>query len=92
METWRIIGAAIVGVGGLLLVLVAMAQTRDSAVRGRSGIRREVSSWRVARTGLIGLVVLAVLVLLTFTVLPQAVVWTVATVTWLVLGVLILVD
>lgn len=78
------IGGLAVGSGGLLMVLVAMAQARDSAVRGRL-TRHEGSRARVARAGGIGLGVLVVLMALALTVLPQFVVWAVAASVWLIL-------
>ncbi len=91
METWRIIGTSVVGIGGLLMVLVGMAQARDSSVRGRMTRSEGVHS-RVARAAAIGLAVLAVLVVLTLTVLPQFVVWAVAATVWLILLALFLVG
>ncbi|MCP2164599.1 hypothetical protein LX83_001439 [Goodfellowiella coeruleoviolacea] len=53
-------------VGGLVMVLVAMAQARD-----RKGSRHA----DVVRTGLIGLGVIAVLALLQATVFPSTLAW-----------------
>jgi hypothetical protein len=83
METWRVLGAIALGAGGLLLVLVAMAQARDSAVRPRSS--DDGAAGRVARAALIGLSLLAVTVVLALTVLPQFVIWGVAAAAWLIL-------
>jgi hypothetical protein len=91
MEVWRVLGAAAVGGGGLLLVLVAMAQTRDSTVRARR-TGRESTAARVARTAGIGLVAVALAVVLVLTVLPPLVVWAVAATAWLILLALFLVD
>jgi len=91
MDTWRIFGAAVVGIGGLLMVMVAMAQARDSGVRGRM-TAREGRHTRVAQAAGIGLALLAVLLLLTLTVLPQYVVWAVAAAVWLILLALFLVG
>jgi hypothetical protein len=86
------IGAVIVGVGGVLLVMVAVAQARDNAAlrerRGGHGPAGPV----VLRTTLLGMAVLAVLVIGVLTVLPQFVVWTVSALMWLVLGVVMLAD
>jgi hypothetical protein len=84
MELWRMLGGAAVGSAGLLLVLVAMAQARDSAVATR---RRslEGTGARVARAGGVGLAVLLVLMLLVLTVLPQQVVWGLGAALWLIL-------
>lgn len=91
METWRILSTTAVGIGGLLMVLVAMAQARDSSVRGRR-TRHEGVHTRVARSAAIGLAVVAVLVLLSLTVLPQYIVWAVAAALWLILLALFLVG
>ena len=91
MEVWRAIGAVVVGIGGLLLVLVAMAQVRDNAVsRRRTGL--ESTAARVARTAAIGLLAVALIVVLVLTVLPPLVVWAVAATAWLILLALFLVD
>jgi len=79
-----VLGAVAVGSGGLMLVLVAMAQARDSAVRTRrSG--RESKVARVARAAVIGLVAVALTLVLVLTVLPQLVVWALAATAWLIL-------
>jgi hypothetical protein len=92
VEFWRVIGAVIVGIGGLLLVLVAVAQARDSAAlrhrRGRHGPPGPI----VLRTSLLGMAVLVLIVIGVLTVLPQFVVWTVSALMWLVLGVVMLAD
>jgi hypothetical protein len=98
METWRVLGAMAIGVGGLLMVLVAMAQARDSAVRprGRPSYRPrgrdDGVGARVARAAGIGMLLLVIMVVLTLTVLPQVVVWGVAAATWLMLLTLFLVG
>lgn len=84
METWRIIGGAAAGCGGLLLVLVAMAQARDSVVHGRA-TRLDTPNQRVARSAAFGLTVVTVMVLLCLTVLPMLVVWSVAAAVWLLM-------
>lgn len=66
METWRIIACALLAVAGLVLVMVAMASVRD---------RRGGTSLDVARTGLIALGVLTVLVLVVATVANETVGW-----------------
>jgi hypothetical protein len=88
MQTWRILGTIALGTGGLLMVLVAMAQARDSAVRRRR--EDDGTGGRVARAGLIGLALVAIAVVLRLTVLPQFVVWGVTAATWLILLVLFL--
>jgi hypothetical protein len=93
MELWRYVGAGIVGLGGLALMLVAVAQTRDSAaLRTRRGGRGPVGPAPVLRTAVLGLAITAVAVVGVLTVLPSLVVWTAAALVWLVLGVLILAD
>ncbi|HEY3262931.1 MAG TPA: hypothetical protein VGJ95_22115 [Pseudonocardiaceae bacterium] len=84
MELWRVLGATALGIGGLLLVLVAMAQARDSALP--SGRRdRHDTSVRVARTAMIGVSVVTMTVLLVLTVLPQFAVWALTAAVWLIL-------
>ncbi len=65
METWRVLATALLGAGGLLLVLVTMAKVRDRA--GAHG--------PVAISGAIAFTVLALLAVLTLTVLPPSVAW-----------------
>lgn len=89
VELWRSLGAVAVGSGGLLLVLIAMAQARDSAVHTRRDAY-EGKRARVARTGLIGVIIVTLAVLLALTVLPPVVVWGGAVVAWLILLVLFL--
>lgn len=91
MDTWRIISTTVLGTGGLLMVLVAMAQARDSAVRGRM-TRYEGQHARVAQAAGIGLGLLAVLLVLSLTVLPLFVIWAAASATWLILLALFLVG
>jgi len=79
-----VLGAVAVGSGGLMLVLVAIAQARDSAVRTRR-TGRESKVARVARAAVIGLVAVALAVLLVLTVLPQLVIWALAATAWLIL-------
>jgi hypothetical protein len=66
METWRIIATGLFGVGGLVMVLVAMAQVRD---------RKHSQRKEVAQAGLIGLVVVAVITLSIALWLPSVVAW-----------------
>jgi hypothetical protein len=92
VELWRVIGAVIVGIGGLLLVLVAVAQARDgAALRQRRGGRGPAGPV-VLRTTLLGAAVLALIVIGVLTVLPQIVVWTVSALMWLVLGIVMVAD
>ena len=66
METWRVIAGVLIGFGGLILVLLAMAQTRD---------RKGATNSTVALSGAISLTVVALLCVLSLTVLPGPVVW-----------------
>jgi|GEM_PF-5285410 len=84
MELWRALGAAAVGSAGLLLVLVAIAQARDSAIPGsRTG--RDGRRAKIAQTSGIGLAILIVVLALVITVLPPLVVWGLAAAFWLIL-------
>nr|WP_042184609.1 hypothetical protein [Kibdelosporangium sp. MJ126-NF4]CEL16403.1 hypothetical protein [Kibdelosporangium sp. MJ126-NF4] len=66
METWRVIAGVLIGFGGLILVLLAMAQTRD---------RKGATNSTVALAGAISLTVVVLLCVLSLTVLPGPVVW-----------------
>ncbi|GGU49265.1 hypothetical protein [Lentzea flava] len=66
METWRIIATSLFGVGGLVMVLVAMAQARD---------RKHSQHADVVRAGLIGLVVVAAITVSIAFWLPSVVAW-----------------
>lgn len=68
MEGWRLIAAALIAAGGLVLVLLTMAKTRE-----RSG----ATGATVALVGVITFTVLALLCLLAATVLAPWLVWTV---------------
>lgn len=83
METWRILATALLGLGGLVLVLVAMAGARD---------RRGSTGGQVALTGAITFVVVLVLCVLTITVLPSVVVWSLVVVVGIAVTVLVLVS
>ncbi len=69
MEFARIVPAALVGIGGLLGVLVAMAQARD---------RRRASNGSVILTGLTVLLAVVCLTVLVASVLPVLAGWGVA--------------
>ena len=85
-------GAAIVGVGGLVLVMAAVAQARDgAALRTRRGGRGPAGP-AVLRASLLGLSLVAVVIIGVLTVFPQFVVWTLSALIWLVVAVLILAD
>ncbi|MGX7823478.1 hypothetical protein ACTG9Q_00110 [Actinokineospora sp. 24-640] len=65
MEGWRILATALLGAGGLLLVLVTMAKVRD----------RAPAHGPVAMAGAVSFTILALLCLLTATVLTPPVAW-----------------
>jgi hypothetical protein len=93
VELWRVLGAVIVGVGAVILTMVAIAQTRDSAaLRARRGGRGPIGPAAVLRTTLLGLVLVAVTVVCVLTWVPQFVVWTLSALIWLIVGVLIFAD
>jgi hypothetical protein len=66
METWRIVATSLFGLGGLVMVLVAMAQVRD---------RKHSTHGEVVRAGLIGLAVLIIIAANIATWLPSVVSW-----------------
>ncbi|SDH24313.1 hypothetical protein SAMN05216553_118108 [Lentzea fradiae] len=66
METWRVIATSLFALGGLVMVLVAMAQVRD---------RKHSHRGQVAQAGLIGLVVVAALTASIAFLLPSVVAW-----------------
>jgi uncharacterized membrane protein len=66
VETWRQVATGLFVLGGLVMVLVAMAQVRD---------RKRTSHAEVVRAGLIGLAVVAVLAVLIAFWLPSVVAW-----------------
>jgi hypothetical protein len=66
VETWRLIAGVLIAGGGLILVLLAMAQTRD---------RKGSTGGQVALAGAISFVVLALLCVLSLTVFPGPLVW-----------------
>ena len=66
METWRIVATSAFLLGGLVMILVGMAQARD-----RKGARRP----DVMRALLVGAVVVAVVAVLIAYVLPSVLAW-----------------
>ncbi|RLK59917.1 hypothetical protein [Actinokineospora cianjurensis] len=82
MESWRIIATALLGVGGLVLVLLTMAKVRDRS--GRSGT--------VAVSGAIAFTALVLLCVLTVTVLPPGIAWGAVIVVGVVTSALLLVG
>ena len=83
METWRIIATSLFGLGGLVMVLVAMAQVRD-----RKHSHRE----DVVKAGLIGLVIVAVITLSIALWLPSVVAWALVAATAIAVLFLTMVD
>ncbi|MFL6142971.1 MAG: hypothetical protein ACJ72N_14035 [Labedaea sp.] len=68
MHAWRLFAAALLAAGGLVLVLLTMAKTRE---------RRGATGATVALSGVITFTVLGVLCLLVATVLPAWLSWSV---------------
>jgi hypothetical protein len=68
VEAWRLIAAALLAAGGLVLVLLVMAKVRE---------RRGATGGTVALAGVITLTVLALLCLLVATVLAPWLSWAV---------------
>ena len=66
MDGWRLIAAGLIAAGGLVLVLLTMAKTRE---------RRGATAGTVAQVGAISFTGLAVLCVLVATVLPAWLVW-----------------
>ncbi len=66
METWRAVATGLFVLGGLVMVLVAMAQVRD---------RKGTSHAEVVRSGVIGLAVVAVIATAIAFWLPSVVTW-----------------
>ncbi|MCP2258022.1 hypothetical protein LX15_001709 [Streptoalloteichus tenebrarius] len=83
VETWRIVATCLLTLGGLVLVLVAMAQARD---------RKGSTRGDVARSALISLGVLAVADALAATVLPSTITWGIVAAEWILIGVVTLAD
>ena len=83
METWRIIATSLFGVGGLVMVLVAMAQVRD---------RKHSRRTEVVQAGLIGLVVVAVITASIALWLPSVVAWALVAATAIAVLFLTMVD
>jgi hypothetical protein len=72
METWRAVATGLFILGGLVMVLVAMAQVRD---------RRGTSHAEVVRAGVIGLAVVAVVASAIAFWVPSVVAWAVVAAT-----------
>ncbi|MCC8248162.1 hypothetical protein [Saccharothrix luteola] len=66
METWRIVATSAFLLGGLVMILVGMAQARD-----RKGAKRP----DVMRALLVGAVIVAVVAVLIAYVLPSVLAW-----------------
>ncbi|MET9231432.1 hypothetical protein [Lentzea sp. NPDC003310] len=83
METWRLVATALFAVGGLVMVLVAMAQVRDRKHSRRS---------QVVQAGLIGLVVVVVVTAAIALFLPSVVAWALVAATAMAVLFLTMVD
>lgn len=83
METWRIIATSLFAVGGLVMVLVGMAQVRD---------RKHSQRIEVLRAGLIGLVIVAVITASIAWWLPSVVAWALVAATAMAVLFLTMVD
>ena len=83
METWRIVATSLFALGGLVLVLVAMAQVRD-----RKHSRRP----QVVQAGIIGLVVVVVVTASIALWLPPVVAWALVAATAMAVLFLTMVD
>ncbi|MEU3648588.1 hypothetical protein AB0E59_34785 [Lentzea sp. NPDC034063] len=83
METWRIIATSLFAAGGLVMVLVAMAQVRD---------RKHSRRTEVVQAGLIGLVVVGVITLSIALWLPSVVAWALVAATAIAVLFLTMVD
>ena len=83
METWRIIATSLLAAGGVVLVLVTMAQARE---------RRGSTTGGVALAGVIAFVAMLVLCLLSVTVLPSGLVWSLVVALGVIVSVLVLVS
>ena len=68
MDAWRLIAAALLAAGGLVLVLLIMAKVRE---------RRGATAGTTALAGIITLTLLALLCLFTATVFPAWLAWSV---------------
>lgn len=66
VETWRIVATSAFLLGGLVMVLVGMAQARDRRGARRGDVRRAAG---------IGLALVAVVAVLIASVLPSVVAW-----------------
>ncbi|MGW6448958.1 hypothetical protein [Lentzea sp. NPDC055074] len=83
METWRIVATGLFAVGGLVMVLVAMAQVRD---------RKHSRRTQVLQAGLIGLVVVVILTASIALWLPSVVAWALVAATAMAVLFLTMVD
>jgi hypothetical protein len=83
METWRIIATSLFAVGGLVMVLVGMAQVRD---------RKHSQRIEVLRAGLIGLAIVAVITASIAWWLPSVVAWALVAATAMAVLFLTMVD
>lgn len=66
METWRIVATSAFLLGGLVMILVGMAQARDRKGARKADVRRAL---------LVGVVIVAVVAVLIAYALPSVVAW-----------------
>ncbi|MFD4644499.1 hypothetical protein ACFWN2_44835 [Lentzea sp. NPDC058436] len=83
METWRIIATSLFAAGGLVMVLVAMAQVRD---------RKHSQRVQVVQAGIIGLVVVVIVTASIALWLPSVVAWALVAATAMAVLFLTMVD
>ncbi|SEP79129.1 hypothetical protein [Lentzea albida] len=83
METWRIVATSLFALGGLVMVLVAMAQVRD---------RKYSQRVQVVQAGVIGLVVVVVVTASIALWLPSVVAWALVAATAMAVLFLTMVD
>jgi uncharacterized membrane protein len=83
VETWRIVATSLFAAGGLVMVLVAMAQVRD---------RKHSQRAAVVQAGLIGLAVVVVITASIALWLPSVVAWALVAATAMAVLFLTMVD
>lgn len=82
MEAWRLIAAALVAAGGVVLVLLTMAKVRERKGGATNG--------QVALSGAITFTILALLCVLIVTVLPAWLTWSAVVVVGVIVSVMML--
>lgn len=83
VESWRIIATVLFAIGGIVLVLVTMAQARDR--KGSTGAQ-------VAISGAVAFTLIVIVGLLIATTLPIGATWTLVAITGGIATFLVLVD